>query len=236
MTKAEDTICRVTTFQVFSEGCTIDLVNKIITVKDVFPTDGSAWSGPIIVTLEEVQNPINNKNLGSFTIATYADQDQTYIVDSLAANLMFPRINCDYPCATCSLSDRTFCETCWQDDLNDPQYLMDYGDTATCKAGCDSGYSANAATSDEKICYACDESCDKCLQSDVRECIDCALPKFPFRLTQSNFCFADCGLGKFQSTNTTCSLCLAPCFDCFGTESKCTQCDPNSTFPVLCES
>ena len=99
---------------------------------------------------------------------------------------------------------------------------MDYGTTATCKAGCDDGYSANEATSTDKICHACDESCQNCLPSDVRECISCNEPKFPFRLTQTSFCFATCGQGYFKSTDTTCSKCLAPCFDCEGSESTCT--------------
>jgi hypothetical protein len=176
----------------------VNTANRLITVIDVFPTDGSRWSGPISVTLENVKNPSTNKNLGSYTISTYADKLQTFIVDQLEGNKMFPRINCDYPCATCSESDRAFCTSCWQDDLNDPRYLMDYENgISTCKAGCDVGYSSNDATSTSKECQLCDESCNNCLASDVRECIDCNQPTFPFRLTQTNLCFSDCGLGKF---------------------------------------
>lgn len=239
MTDGDATQCRVKTFQTFSTGCTVDSTNRIITIVGVFPTDGSFYSDKIVLTLINVRNPVNNKNLGSFTIKTFGDVQQQYNVDQLDDQKLFPRILCDYPCATCDDTDRSWCLSCWMDEPGDPMYLMSYGNSGTCKQACDLGYSSNAGTTlpgEPKVCQQCDESCVNCLDEGVLECIDCNRPLFPFRLTQTNYCFSDCGQGLYQSTAETCSRCKAPCFDCEGSESHCTICDPNSDYPALFEN
>ena len=186
MTQGDATACQVKTFQIFSTGCTVDSVNRIISIVGVFPTDGTFYSADIIITLQGVRNPLNNKNLGSFTIKTFADAAQQYNVDQLDDQKLFPRILCDYPCATCDDTDRAYCLSCWEDEPGDPMFLMNYGDSGTCKQACDLGYSSNSAVQvpgEPKMCQACDESCVNCLDTGVLECIDCNAPQFAFRLT-----------------------------------------------------
>ena len=54
-----------------------DKVNRIIIISKVFP-DSTTYSGNITIQISDMKNPPNNKNIGSFTIKTYADLSQTY--------------------------------------------------------------------------------------------------------------------------------------------------------------
>lgn len=87
----------------------------------MFSLDDKSYSGQISIQLKNVQNPPNNKNIGTFTIKTYADQARVYVIDE--TDKLKPIIQCDFPCKTCSKTDRGVCNSCWQDLPTDQQYL-----------------------------------------------------------------------------------------------------------------
>lgn len=139
---------------------------------------------------------------------------------------------CEYPCATCSLSDRSQCLSCWNDPLAvDPDCLMDYGNgTSICKSSCDHGYSCNTDLNlPSKVCQDCHESCSDaptggCRETSIYNCIECNKPAFKFRLIGTDHCLAACENGYFADSEHTCSRCVSPCIDCLGTATNCTSC------------
>lgn len=61
--------------------------------------------------LQNVTNPVDNRINEGFTISTYTNSQMLYIIDT-AINVMVPKLNCDYPCHTCSQNNRGDCLSC----------------------------------------------------------------------------------------------------------------------------
>jgi hypothetical protein len=61
----------------------------------------------------KVQNPANNSEISSqaFTITIFDSEEKLYGIDILEG-VLYPNIDCDYPCKTCRTSDRRYCESC----------------------------------------------------------------------------------------------------------------------------
>lgn len=71
---------------------------------------------PFVGILElvfRVQNPKDNQFIGdsAFKIIIYDSETMDFGVDKLFDTL-YPNIDCEYPCNTCSPSDRKYCLTC----------------------------------------------------------------------------------------------------------------------------
>lgn len=89
---------------------------QTITIKDVFKNIATNYyAGEIIIKLERVRNPVNNKPANGFVIQTYWDENQINIMDKLNDFKLRPTFDCEYPCSTCDIPNnkRDFCLTCW---------------------------------------------------------------------------------------------------------------------------
>ena len=144
LTEGASTACTVQTkSQASKSACKIDAKASTITIQGLFANEAAPYSGPITITLDKVQNALNNKPGNGFVIQTYADESQTYIIDKLNDFILTPLFECEYPCRTCSATNRKSCVECWQ-NFDDPSYLMFYPDgTASCRSFCDPGHTTN---------------------------------------------------------------------------------------------
>ena len=176
--EVETAACRVTTSREFAFNGTTDgeaecrvepaattaagTAGGTVTIKGVF--EGQEQFHQQVTIKLAVTNPKNNlPGTRGFGIRTYADAESRYVIDYLPDNIdstneyhLVPRLECNHPCATCTASDPDLCESCWQDDLESPPFLMRYyydkdgqkttdADKATtqrgqCKADCDLGF------------------------------------------------------------------------------------------------
>ena len=209
--------------------CSFDRTTRTVTITGVY---GDGESEEVTVKLLDIINPADNFQNEGFIVRTYSDVDATKIIDKSIADLLIPRLDCDYPCKTCVGSEdpieRTTCTSCWTHSNAEFKYFMmdfdendeelDYG---TCKAQCPPGYSRDGR--DDYICEKCAIYCDQCKEMDRDFCITCH-ETFPFMVENSGVCLERCIDGYYQSSDRTCNRCEAPCKDCEGTANTCLSC------------
>jgi hypothetical protein len=63
----------VTTNSKFSNLCTIDTKKSTITIQGAFAQVSNGYKGNVIIELYPVKNPVDNRVLNGFSIATYND-------------------------------------------------------------------------------------------------------------------------------------------------------------------
>lgn len=107
--------CIVTDAKTHTEHCKVDTLNKMILIQDSFnETDNSTgYSGVVTIQLNDVMNPQTNQLGTGFQIRTYADAEMKYGIDLLDNTLLIPRLDCNFPCKSCSLTDPDVCTSCW---------------------------------------------------------------------------------------------------------------------------
>ena len=119
------TDCTVHTYLAFEtiDTCKIDPLTRTITITDTFahikqsPPNKIGYSNQIKIFLKKVRNPLTNEGTGSYTIKTFLDQNQTYLIDELKPELLFFDTQCDFPCASCSPNTRSQCSSCWPENI-----------------------------------------------------------------------------------------------------------------------
>ena len=107
-----DTVtCIVQTYKKFENACVIDSAKQTITIVGVFgDRDQTAYINEVIITLNGVVNPANNKEkVSGFTITTYADELQIYRIDFVGPDRLVPTLDCDYPCWQCYENEPSNC-------------------------------------------------------------------------------------------------------------------------------
>jgi hypothetical protein len=221
--------CTIETNAVFSDdlNCRTNQRERTITITGAFRELSAPFGDTITITLEGVRNPPNNREGNGFKIMTYEYGQQIYTMDALEDFILFPQLECDYPCRECDSinGNRDFCTACWQ-EADDPKYLM--RTTGQCQEQCTPGYTSNGR--EDHVCSSCDNSCLTCNDNgnvgDDKLCIECD-EEFVFRLNQSQLCFEFCYPGYYQSSEDTCGRCDEPCADCEGTSTRCTACSPD---------
>ena len=119
---------------------------------------------------------------------------------------------------------------------------MTYADPSKrgqCLTECEFGFTSNGTP--DKVCTACDESCDGCYDNgeagDTQQCLTCSA-SHPYRLKETKICLNTCNAGifertLFQSSESYCDTCDAPCLGCLGTKTFCTSCPQDQLFKNL---
>jgi len=59
-------------------------------VRNAFKNVKTFFGGWVKVEIAGIKNPKDNKHVGSFTIKTFVDDKQVYVMDTLRDKLMFP--------------------------------------------------------------------------------------------------------------------------------------------------
>lgn len=133
---------------------------------------------------------------------SFVDNKFEYLIDQIVTDLV-PLFECDYPCRTCQLPNRTFCESC---QTNRPTEIFIYLDNTHCKASCPDGFYGNLLN--DKICAYCAPECHTC--SDINTCTTCK-PNSALTDLYDGWCQAACPPG-YCPINFTCATCNAPPF------------------------
>lgn len=83
-------------------ACTPNSLTRTITVSGIFGNSGSKipYSGLITIVITMV-NPPDNRVINSFSITSYDDVNQAFIIDQLPENYLFPQVPCNFPCKSC---------------------------------------------------------------------------------------------------------------------------------------
>lgn len=83
--------CSVITFTTFTSNCNFNDVTRTIIITGVFTRSSTIpYSGTVVVDLESMINPADNRVINGFTIATYDDPLQTYKIDKIDDNILMP--------------------------------------------------------------------------------------------------------------------------------------------------
>ena len=225
----EDTECSVETYKALGSICEIDYGSQTIIIHNSF--EGvDTYTGPVKIILSHVKNPETNADLLPFVLETFDDYDMQFPIDKLEYQ---PLLECNYPCFTCSGTDKNFCQSCWPDTITSNVFLMQVENSSTCKARCDDGYTTDGHP--EKVCQECDASCATCvdegLEGDAAICLTCA-PGYDLFDAVNNLCLRDCPIGQFKR-DKTCYACDENCFTCEGGADLCTSCDQYSAKSFL---
>lgn len=126
------------------------------------------WHGRIQLFFK-VQNPADNLDIDTraYEINIYTDANMTYGVDHLK-DVLYPAIGCDYPCNSCSKTDRKYCQSCLPPKahytIQPPQFLLYHSlSKQTCEHKCpaDQGYTSNG-TREPRRCVKCADTCKTC--------------------------------------------------------------------------
>lgn len=231
--------CSITTNKKISNVCTLDLTSRKITITGAFAgIDASTrFSASILIELYPIRNPIDNRVVNAFIIETFDDAAISQKIDTLADNLLFPTLECNYPCKTCLGSDPDYCLSCWADDTKSfLQYTSSSSDplgTQTCQENCNTGFTTNGDTN--KVCLSCDPMCATCQDTgtvgDKFKCTKCA-DSTPF-IYPDKKCMRTCEGGFYESKAKTCSPCSSPCFSCNSTATQCMDCQKDGLYPYL---
>ena len=101
----EDTECSVETYKALGSICEIDYGSQTIIIHNSF--EGvDTYTGPVKIILSHVKNPETNADLLPFVLETFDDYDMQFPIDKLEYQ---PLLECNYPCFTCSGTDKNFC-------------------------------------------------------------------------------------------------------------------------------
>lgn len=73
---------------------------RSLTITKAFDLNLNTVNGFTIV-IDGLVNPADNKVLNAFTLKTFDDEAQTYKIDQIKDNLMFPKTPCVHPCKSC---------------------------------------------------------------------------------------------------------------------------------------
>ena len=158
-----DTQCSLTTYKKFdSTFCSWDLENYELNIYGAF-SQVPFYLGTIVIDLDNVQIPENNKKLQPMVVQTFDDSNKMYPIDMLEVD---PLLQCHYPCKLCAGGDRkNDCSACWLDDDEVNQKLMPKENSATCQAECDAGWTTNGSV--DKKCVRCDPMCATCRDNGI---------------------------------------------------------------------
>jgi hypothetical protein len=104
--------CIVTTNGQYTSNCVINTSTRTIKITGVFASSTS-YTSSISIELGTVTNPTDNSVLNGFIINTYNDVNMVYNIDVLNNNILLPSLECNYPCETCSTSNKNDCTSCW---------------------------------------------------------------------------------------------------------------------------
>lgn len=97
--------------------CSINTSTKTIRVHDNGVNSNSiaaiSAGSPVAITLGPITNPaVVQNSYGTFTLTSYTDHTFTYTVDNIPSGLS-PSLECNYPCKTCSTSNKNSCLSCF---------------------------------------------------------------------------------------------------------------------------
>jgi len=148
------------------------------------------------------------------------------LIDQVSSGLI-ATINCNYPCQTCSATNKSFCLSCF----SAPSTLI-YLQNNTCAATCSDGFSGNGGTT----CVACNSACLTCQMANKNLCATCNFSSStPFYYATNQFCYASCPSTSYNQTATfTCIDCTSPCASCTGPAiTQCTSCLGSTLTPYL---
>jgi hypothetical protein len=149
-----------------------------------------------------ITNP-SSTSTSSFTLSTLDSSD--YKIDTVTDGLV-PELECNYPCKSCSSSDKDLCLSCYTAAETGLPYLQG----TTCQASCDTGYSPNSTTT----CVQCDSTCLTCSETSTSQCTSCnSTGTYPYYYSSTNKCYQDCPSGSYLDS-TTCQTCVSPCQTC----------------------
>ena len=190
-------------------GCTTDTTTNKVTVTGTYasiPTN-------LQFTIAFVTNPSTSPS-SPFIIATKTSAGA--IIDQIATDIRF-NADCDIPCKTCSITDRSSCLSCFTDTSSLLQYLY----SSTCVSTCPAGTFTQVTT-----CIACDIGCTACSGS-ATNCLACASSPIQY-YSYGTSCLSSCPAKYYKDSSTyTCKSCSAACDTC-SDYSTCTSC-PSST-------
>ena len=85
----------------------------MITITGVFAAASSYYFNNVIIELNAVTNPTDNRVTNGFLISTYSDASQVYKVDILGDYILIPQLACNYPCNTCTSASKDNCLSCY---------------------------------------------------------------------------------------------------------------------------
>lgn len=235
--KRESSSCTITTIQQIRDKCKFSGYDTI-KIRDGFTRSKNSYSGQVQIEFR-ARNPLDNEDEDeSIKLEIYDADDFEYLVDVISGSLN-PLFKCAWPCATCSVSDETSCESCHQ-GLNEPNWLQydRFSNKGSCKTKCEAGYTYDRYGGD-RICEPCDKSCATCrpghdVYKDKQTCTSCARD-YPYSWPEANKCFQlidGCAEGSYEAASYFCRSCPAPCTKC-QSEAVCERCDPLSDAPLL---
>jgi hypothetical protein len=146
--------------KIYSMTCSLNSAVSIIQVKNGLTASITAGNS-IKILLGPFTNPGTNTNSDSMSVTSYTDNTFTYVIDTVAAN-MVPGLECTSPCKTCLTTSPTSCTSCYTDGTTALPFLSGI----TCISSCpDKYFNLN------NICTACDVRCKTC--SGTTTCDSC---------------------------------------------------------------
>lgn len=127
-----------------SPTCTHNAASRTITISNIITTTALAASTAVEVTVNEMKNPSTATATGTFTIATYEVSSGTnYIIDQVTSGLTIT-VDCNYPCKTCSASNKSECSACLPDASGNTLLLQTTTSggvsTTSCVSTCNEDY------------------------------------------------------------------------------------------------
>ena len=164
------------------------------------------------------------------TVWVYDDNNQALFYTNTASVQVPFSTSCNFPCQTCSPSNRSSCNTCYSSSQSQ-QYLL-YNSTcvascpsttllqnATCVTSCGTGFYQSGIN-----CLLCSSASSSA--ASVYYCLSCLNQSF---LTSTSLCVVTCPTGQ-TGVNGLCTLCQAPCSNCFNQITNCTSCIGGYTY------
>lgn len=150
---------------------------------------------------------ITYSTLGSF-------DSNNYKIDESTNNISFS-LNCNLPCKTCSVSNKSSCSSCYSSVLITSSIFY-HGSSAKCYVNCpDTTYNNNVTL----LCTACDSNCLHCYEVPTF-CTKCKPNStFPYLNISgvSQVCVSSCVSTMYPDTSidpSSCVACKSPCLTC----------------------
>ena len=95
--------------------CPVNEVTRSIIVTGVFGSASTGYNGTVDIEVDGLNNPADNRAINGFLIQTFDDKFQSFKIDKLDDDLLKPETPCNYPCKSCTSTNKNYCSSCWSD-------------------------------------------------------------------------------------------------------------------------